>query len=56
MPVRNMRFKWQTPAANDKESGLFMLLHMLKYEGELFNCELGKKLERRYLKQPRKLK
>ncbi|XP_074296468.1 uncharacterized protein LOC141626668 [Silene latifolia] len=47
---RQIKSDWTSPCANNEESGIFTMTHLLMYEGEPFTHEdLGSKTNRRYM-------
>ncbi|KAH9617932.1 hypothetical protein KSS87_007990 [Heliosperma pusillum] len=47
---RQIKFSWQSSSPNLPESGLFVMMHMLMYDGNPFdNEDLRRKISRRYL-------
>ncbi|KAK9671328.1 hypothetical protein RND81_12G022100 [Saponaria officinalis] len=46
-PIINLPLQWQSTLTNDIESGTFCMMHMICYEGELFDSTLGGKCARR---------
>ncbi|KAH9610931.1 hypothetical protein KSS87_015848 [Heliosperma pusillum] len=47
-PVVHIKFNWQTYEENNVESGNFLMMHMIRYEGDIFEADLKSKVCRRY--------
>ncbi|KAH9604351.1 hypothetical protein KSS87_009655, partial [Heliosperma pusillum] len=47
-PVVHIKFNWQTYEENNIESGNFLMMHMIRYEGDIFEADLKLKVYRRY--------
>ncbi|KAH9627333.1 hypothetical protein KSS87_006501 [Heliosperma pusillum] len=47
-PVVHIKFNWQTYEENNIESGNFLMMHMIRYEGDIFEADLKSKVYRRY--------
>ncbi|KAH9607935.1 hypothetical protein KSS87_006595 [Heliosperma pusillum] len=47
-PVVQIKFNWQTYEENNIESGNFLMMHMIRYEGDIFEADLKSKVYRRY--------
>ncbi|KAH9623913.1 hypothetical protein KSS87_010203, partial [Heliosperma pusillum] len=47
-PVVHIKFNWQTYEENNVESGNFLMMHMIRYEGDIFEADLKSKVYRRY--------
>ncbi|KAH9616543.1 hypothetical protein KSS87_018034 [Heliosperma pusillum] len=47
-PVVHIKFNWQTYEENNIESGNFLMMHMIRYEGDFFEANLKSKVYRRY--------
>ncbi|KAH9612578.1 hypothetical protein KSS87_009729 [Heliosperma pusillum] len=47
-PVVHIKFNWKTYEENNIESGNFLMMHMIRYEGEIFEADLKSKVYRRY--------
>ncbi|KAK9666129.1 hypothetical protein RND81_14G162400, partial [Saponaria officinalis] len=45
--INETMLPWRTADANDEESGCFLMMHMIAYEGEPYTSELGRKIKRR---------
>ncbi|KAK9668285.1 hypothetical protein RND81_13G047900 [Saponaria officinalis] len=45
--INETKLPWRTADANDEESGCFLMMHMIAYEGEPYTSELGRKIKRR---------
>ncbi|KAK9668806.1 hypothetical protein RND81_13G088200, partial [Saponaria officinalis] len=46
--VVNLQFPWKTEQPNDPESGNFLMIHMIRYAGEVFEADIDRKTYRRY--------
>ncbi|XP_074293267.1 uncharacterized protein LOC141620244 [Silene latifolia] len=46
--VVNINFPWQKTEMNNTESGNFLMMHMIQYEGVMFEANLNQKVYRRY--------
>ncbi|KAH9610254.1 hypothetical protein KSS87_020820 [Heliosperma pusillum] len=47
-PVVHIKFNWITYEENNIESGNFLMMHMIRYEGDIFEADLKLKVYRRY--------
>ncbi|KAH9617495.1 hypothetical protein KSS87_020154, partial [Heliosperma pusillum] len=47
-PVVHIKFNWQTYEENNIESGNFLMMHMIRYEGDIFEADVKSKVYRRY--------
>ncbi|KAH9604429.1 hypothetical protein KSS87_005888 [Heliosperma pusillum] len=47
-PVVHIKFNWQTYEENHIESVNFLMMHMIRYEGDIFWVDLKSKVYRRY--------
>ncbi|KAH9612315.1 hypothetical protein KSS87_022773, partial [Heliosperma pusillum] len=47
-PVVLIKFNWQTYGENNIESENFLMMHMIRYEGDIFEADLKSKVYRRY--------
>ncbi|KAH9609724.1 hypothetical protein KSS87_011932 [Heliosperma pusillum] len=47
-PVVHIKFDWQTYEENNIKSGNFLMMHMIRYEGDIFEPDLKSKVYRRY--------
>ncbi|XP_074298129.1 uncharacterized protein LOC141628945 [Silene latifolia] len=45
-PLVNKKFKWQSKDFN-LDCGVFMMLHMMFYNGEIFDCDLNDEMKRK---------
>ncbi|KAH9608229.1 hypothetical protein KSS87_012620, partial [Heliosperma pusillum] len=47
-PVVHIKFNWETYEENNVEFGNFLMMHMIRYEGDIFEADLKSKVYRRY--------
>jgi hypothetical protein len=45
--VEEVKFPWRSHQQNYEENGCFLMMHMIAYEGEMYESELAKKVSRR---------
>ncbi|KAK9715502.1 hypothetical protein RND81_06G169000 [Saponaria officinalis] len=46
--IVNLQFPWKSEEPNDPESDNFLMIHMIRYEGEVFETDIHRKTYRRY--------